>query len=351
MHQESDPPYIRVGLIGLPASGKTHFVATLNKAFWGLGQDTQIIPLNDATIALFRRANEFLRINTIPLPPSQSGTHELYSVLLKRAPAFGKMGGFEHKMDILDVDGEQIKHHTSVYADWFVHCNALVFLIDGAQLLESDLGRRDNFHRREHIVLLEHVKNLLMLRLRNTHKGKRKIFLAFCVTKYDLFEAEQIDPESLVKQRLAPIYELVDQISELERSWIEVRWYGLSALGYVWDDRGHAYVDMEGREVQPGKRVSQLYRENDQERLHETIFLRPEGLVELIEDMREHVKRQNWRLLPLHLDLKDHSNDSVEQNAQEERSVGRKKATDTNKLEGKLRDQDDHSDRDDGGSE
>lgn len=295
MTQDKAAPDIRIGVIGLQSSGKSHMIAMLSDIYWDVDQDEKVVLSfrDPATAKLIERAKRTLLIDGEFIAPNQLGQSYLYRMSFEKRGQILKLGGFQHTLDIMDVAGEAfLAEDEKIYRDWLTKCNVLVVLIDGKVLQEKTVkgSRRKNPLRNEQMYLFTRLSNLIRVYLRPAHKGKHKIFVAFCVSKYDLFESPEMPlAEDLVRERLAPVYNIVEGLRQQEKDWVLSRWYGISSIGFVWDETGSHYVDYDDNHVEVGKRCTQYYVENGKPEIFDPTIIRPEGLRDVLEDIRKFI--------------------------------------------------------------
>lgn len=294
MTTKNETPAIRIGLIGLSSSGKTHMVAMLSDIFWDVdgSAKTRLEFQDRETARLFEHAKRRMVVDGKFIHATPPHQNSLYRMIYENSGQLLGLGSFRHFLEILDVAGEQfLEGDETIYTDWLTKCNALIVLIDGYILKKAEMKekkyRRKDKEIRQQIFLFDKLVNLIKLYLYPEHKRKHKIYLALCVSKYDFFEADPLpQPEDLVRERLHSVYKIMEDLRNEEKDWIRSAWYGFSSIGFVWDDTGSHYVDWDGNPVAEGNRVSQHYIENGEEVLYDPAIIRPEGIKAIFEDIR-----------------------------------------------------------------
>src|SRR5437870_2331855 len=103
-----DDPDVRIGLIGLQSSGKSHLVAMLSDIYWqSESSDNTRIEFRDKdSMRLLEHAKATMLIEGLFIPATSRGQSNLYRMIYERQPNLLGFGGFKHNIDILDVSGE-----------------------------------------------------------------------------------------------------------------------------------------------------------------------------------------------------------------------------------------------------
>ena len=263
------PPDIRIGLVGLRKSGKTHFVAMLKDAYLYSQDNVTVTAADKQTAYLFHKAREPMLMSRDFLPASPPNRSDLYRVNLEKHG----IRSYTQHLEILDVAGELfLRGDEQIYSKWLTSCNAILVLIDGQQLAK-DIDPNDQ-ETAAHLLLFRRVLELVELYLEPVHKNKRKIFIGACVSKYDLFERPDTPgPSDLVRSTLASIHNVIESMKKHKSGWASIGWYGFSSIGFLWNTEVTHYVGEDGNEVREGQRLSQLTWVNGKARLLNTFVM------------------------------------------------------------------------------
>lgn len=279
---------IRVGLIGSIVSGKSHFIATLARAFWRK-RHIKISPMDDATRNRIDEINKTIISDKTVLDPTMSGAHDFFRMNFQNDTGKGRHS-FNYQVQILDISGEAFVHYPSfIFEKWLKFCNVIIFMIDGQKLLKKQQVEAET--NRDEIFLFEKLKMEIIDRLAIIHRTKNRVLIPFCLTKCDLFAEERMpkpDAKRLVRTRFYELFDRVETVERQERQWAMVKWYGISSLGYVWDQNrpikmeSHPKMLLPQLEKVPGQVQGKLRKPQD---------IRPENIDRLFTDIANHAQR------------------------------------------------------------
>ncbi|MDJ0837999.1 MAG: hypothetical protein QNK37_15905 [Acidobacteriota bacterium] len=283
--------HIRIGLIGMPMSGKTHMISMLPNIFWRY----KAIKLRPADDAETKQHIDQANINIIDenqlLVQTRLGNFNYYHFNFVNDQGGLLTKGFNFDMEIVDFSGEHLKKYArSWYEKWLQFCNVLIFLVDGVGLSQgTKLPKKE---LQQNVRLFKHLQNHIVQPLSAQHSNRNRVLVAFCLTKMDLLGRVTPQPmpnaEELMRKHMLAIHEDVEKIRAEEKSWADIRWYPISSLGYVWDQEQYKRVrNDKGQMVRVSQQVD-LADGGSTIRVHSPERIRPENLDRLFLDIAKH---------------------------------------------------------------
>lgn len=259
---------IRIALVGLTGTGKTTSLTVLRLAMKQLGW--QIHWLNPETKKYIM--NEFVKMETdglYPLPTELKEKHQ-YRFGVQRAPSnsiIAKIVNNERirfEVNIFDVAGQRygLEKTESTNDDIFLEdvatADGILFLIDP---LEKWRGQEKASMGS---ILTNALGDIALSRYRSNAKD---LYVAFCVTKMDMypnawFDAEVFAREFIFENRNVILAELKNFCNA--RNKVFCRWFSCSSVGFMNDNVHGAltltrhYEDHEGGKIQDPENIKPM---------------------------------------------------------------------------------------------
>lgn len=281
---------INVGFIGFPRAGKTMFLLTLDKAL--MNSRWQIRPSDQMTIDfLIPLKGKLTVFGTVPQMTEQ---RDILSFEVHRN---GNFWGTQHGtwppiiIKVLEapggdsVPGGILKTgYDSRTLRYISTCSAVLFLIDPEELWKSSqeaqsmgegLSLEESQDRGQafYDFTFEQIFNQLLL-YRDIMKAvyTTKTYIAFCLTKMDMFPKEWNSPEVFARSILGEVaMKRIESLCKNNPS-IECKWFSVSSVGFREED---------------GKAMSRLSGKGDSATVLRPNNLQPVGSQEAIEWLLE----------------------------------------------------------------
>lgn len=173
----------KVGIWGLQGSGKTTYAISLVEAMEQRGWNVQ--PVNETLDIYFKEYNR-LEEGNYPPPTSMS---RLLEFRFAKSNSLLKKGTF-NTVGIPDIPGKAYVDEP-IIVDYLSECDGVVFLIDPEKKWRGDDSPYGGTIKNVHPIILKVLEQIRQ----NQNALKIESYIAFCVTKMDIYRSLDFLPE------------------------------------------------------------------------------------------------------------------------------------------------------------